>query len=99
MFKFCNGLSPPLMNKIFQLKAENPYNLRQVSEFSRPIVKSVYRRTESISYLGRKIWDILPEKLKNIENLEDFKKELKTWKPDNCPFRLCKVYIESVGFL
>ena len=39
------------------------------------------------------------KKLNNIENLEHFKKEIKTWKPDNCPCRLCKVYIESVGFL
>ena len=99
MFKFYNGLSPPLMNSIFKLKAENSYNVRQVSEFSRPMVKCVYHGIESISYLGPKIWDILPEKLKNIDNLEHFKKEIKTWKPDNCPCRLCKVYIERVGFL
>ena len=99
MFRFYNGLSLPLINNIFKLRAENSYNLRQVSEFSRPMVKSVCHRTESISYLGPQIWDVLPEKLKNIENLEDFKKEIKTWKPDNCPCRLCKVYIESVGFL
>ena len=40
--------------------------------------KSVYNGTESISYLGPKIWDILPEKLANIENLEYSKKEIKT---------------------
>ena len=44
------------------------------------MVKSVYHGTESISYLGQKIWDILPDKLKNIENLELFKKDIKTWK-------------------
>ena len=99
IFRFCNGLSPRLTNNIFKPKAENPYNLRQVSEFSRPMVKSVYHGTESISYLGPKIWDILPEKLKNIDNLEHFKKEIKTWKSDNCPCRMHKVYIESVGFL
>ena len=59
-----------IMNNIFKLKADNSYNLRQVSEFSRPMVKSVYHGTESISYLGPKIWDILPEKLKNIDNLK-----------------------------
>ena len=99
IFRFCNGLSLPLMNNIFKLKVENPDNLRQVSEFSRPIIKSVYHGTESISYLGPKKWDIVPEKLKNIDSLELFKKEIKTWKPDNCPCRLWKVYIESVGFL
>ena len=99
MFKFYNGLSPPLMNNTFKLREENPYNLRNVSEFSRPMINSVYHGTESISFLGPKIWDILPEKLKNIETLEVFKKEIKIWKPDNCPCRLCKVFIEGVGFL
>ena len=98
-FTFYNELSSPLMNKIFKLRAENSYNLRHVSEFSRPMVKSVYHGTESISYLGPKIWDILSEKLKNIENLEHFKNKIKTWTSDNCPCRQCKVYIESVGFL
>ena len=42
------------------------------------MVKSVYHGTESISYLGPKIWDILPEKLKNIDNLGHSKKEIKT---------------------
>ena len=54
IFKFYKGLSSPIMDNVFKLKAENPYNLRQVSEFSRPIVKTVYHETESISYLEPK---------------------------------------------
>ena len=71
---------------------EIPYNLRQVSEFSGPIVKSVYPGIENISYLGPKN-GILPEK----KNLVDFK-EATNWKPDTYPCRLCKAYIEGVGF-
>ena len=99
MFKSYKGLSPPIMDNVFKLRTENRYSLRQISEFSRPIVKTVYRGTESLSYLGPKIWDILPEKLRNMDNLERFKKEIKTWRNDNFPCRLCKVYIEGVGFL
>ena len=55
MFRFYNRLSPPLMNNIFKLRAENPYNLRHVSEFCRLMVRSVYHATEIISYLGPKI--------------------------------------------
>ena len=73
MFRFYNGLSPPSMNSIFKLRAENPCNLRQVSEFSSTTLKIVYHGTESSWYLGAKIWDIL----------EHFKKEIKIWKPDN----------------
>ena len=87
------------MNNIFKLREENPYKLRSVSEFSRPMINGVYHGTESISFLGPKIRDILPEKLKNIETLEVFKKEIKIWKPDTCPCRLCKVFLEGVGFL
>ena len=96
MFRFYNGLSPLLVNNILKSRTENRYNLIHVYEFSRPMVKRVYHGTESISYLGPKTWEILP--LKNVENLEHFKKDIKTWKPDICPCRVCKVYIESVGF-
>ena len=81
------------------MRKGNSYDLRQVSEFPRPIFKTVYHGTEIILYLGSKIWDILPEKLTNIENLENFKKEIISWKPNNCPCRLTKVDIEGVGFL
>ena len=78
LFRFYNGLLLLLINNIFKLGAENPCNLSYFSEFSRSMVKSVYHETGSISYLGPKIWDILVEKLKNVENLEHFKKEIKT---------------------
>ena len=52
------------MSNLFKLKAEDFCNLRQISEFSRSMVKSVYHGTESISYLGPKTWDIFPEKTK-----------------------------------
>ena len=76
IFRFYNGLSPPLMNNIFNLRAENPFNLIHATEFSRPMVQIVYHGTESILYLGQKISNILRGKLKNIENLEHFKKDI-----------------------
>ena len=36
-------------------------NLRQFSEFSRPVVKPVYYGIESISFLEPKILDMLPD--------------------------------------
>ena len=61
MFRFYNGLSPPLMNNIFKVRAKNSYNFRHFSQIYRPMVKSVYHGIESISYLGPKIWEILPK--------------------------------------
>ena len=99
MYKLINNLSPPIMNRVFKLNSDSRYNLRQISQFSRSLVRSVYHGTESISYLGPKIWDILPDDYKTIQNLDTFKIKIKKWKPENCPCRLCKVYIDRVGFL
>ena len=59
MYKISNGLSTPLMKDIFPIN-RNPYNLRQNSQFSRPRINTVYHGTESISNLGPKIWDLVP---------------------------------------
>ena len=77
MFKFYKGLSPPIVDNVFKLKTENMHNLRQVSKFSRPTVKTIYHGTESILYLGPKIWDILPEELRNMENLQISKRKIR----------------------
>ena len=66
MFRFYIGLSPPLINNIFKVRAENPYSLRHFSEISRLIVKSVYHGIENNSYLGPKIWNILPENIRTL---------------------------------
>ena len=87
------------MNEIFKLRNEHPYNVRQNFQFFRLLVKSVYHRTESLSYLGPKVWDMLPNIYKNIDGLHKLKKTIEKWKPENCPCRICKKYISIVGFI
>ena len=87
------------MNEIFKLRNEHPYNVRQNFQFFRLLVKSVYHRTESLSYLGPKVWDMLPDIYKNIDGLHKLKKTIEKWKPENCPCRICKKYIANVGFI
>ena len=99
MFKVSNGLSPVLMNDIFKLRGEQTYNLRKLSQFYRPKVNSVDNGTESVSFLGPKIWDLVPNELKDIGNLAAFKKAIKKWSPEKCPCRLCKNCIRNVGFI
>ena len=43
------------MNRVFKLNSDSRYNLRQISQFSRTLVKSVYHGRKRISYLGPKI--------------------------------------------
>ena len=53
------------MNDIFKQKGNSWYNLRQIPEFSGPLVKSVDHGIESVSFLGPKIQDMLPNGYKD----------------------------------
>ena len=59
MFKVYRGMSPPIISELFR-RRDISYNLRSNSNFAVPNVKSVFHRSESITYLGPKIWDIVP---------------------------------------
>ena len=98
MYKVSNGLSPPVISNIFTQKICYPYNLRLNSQFFRPLVRSVFHGTESISYLGPIIWDIPLGSYKNLPNFSVFKNRIKKWEPEKCPCGLCKTYISRVDF-
>ena len=96
MFKVKHKLCPDITSDIFKERTNNQYNLRNRNDFVIPRVHTVYHGTESIIYLGPKIWDIFPEEIKQ-KNF--FLKNLLKWKPIKCPCRLCKVYLDGVGFI
>ena len=87
------------MNDIFKRRGEQTYNLRKLSQFYRPKVNFVYNGTESVSFIGPIIWDLVPNELKVIGNLAAFKKAIKKWLPEKCRCRLCKVHINNVRFI
>ena len=81
------------MNEVF-VNRNNAYNLRKPSEFVRPKIHSVFHSKESISYLGPHIQDVIPVEMKNLKTISAFKREVKNWKLENCPCRLCKPCIK-----
>ena len=58
MFKVSKGLCPEIVKGLFQFRYDIPYNLRQRSQFHIPPVRTVFIGTESIKYLGPKIWEL-----------------------------------------
>ena len=87
------------MEDVFPLKEQGHYNLENQINFEIPHVKTVNYGLESIRFLGPKIWDGLPNDLKNKESVSSFKKAIKKWKPEQCPCRLCKTYLQNIGYL
>ena len=55
--------------------------------------------SETLSHLALKIWDVLPEWVKNLEPVGSFKNAIEKWKPANCACYLCRIYIFQVGFV
>ena len=98
MFKVKNQMAPDILDDIF-INRKQSYNLRNNSSFSIRRVHSVYHGTESLSFLGPKIWELVPDDLKESESFEIFKRKIKGWIPTKCPCRLCRVYIQNVGFI
>ena len=99
MFKVKHKLCPEITRDVFMERTNNQYNLRNRLDFITLQVHSAFHETESISYLGPKIWYIVPEEFQNKKSLNSFKGSIKMWLATNCPCRLCKVYLEGVGFI
>ena len=55
IFKVIKGISPPIVNELFNPNVENIHNLRNISDFSLPIVKIVFSGLKALIYLGPKI--------------------------------------------
>ena len=86
------------MSDLFSFR-NTGYNLRGGSKLKSNTVKTVYYGTESISYLSPKIWEQVPDEIKDSKSLNTFKRKIKSWVPNSCPCRICKIYVSNVGFI
>ena len=87
-FKTKNNLSVTIMNDIFQPRSGS-YNLRSQIDFTRPNVNSKHFRISSLKYMTAKVWDMVPNDMKNVNYIEVFKNNVKKWKPVNFHCKLC----------
>ena len=99
MFKLKRDMAPELMKKLILPNRQRRYKLRNNPDFAVPIVKSGYKGLEGLSYLGPKIRELLPLEIKETETFSQFKAKIKKWNPESCPCRLCKIYMQNVGFI
>ena len=77
MYKVANGMSPEIMNEIFQLREKSHYNLRYTPEFIIPPIDSVYHGSESATSLGPKILELIPPVIRQIDTFSGLKKAIK----------------------
>ena len=82
------------------LKFKNlTYDFRNAETLNRSNVNSVKYGTETSTSLGAQIWKILPNDYQELASLSTFKSKIKNWESGKCSCRLCKAYIQRVGFI
>ena len=98
LFKAKNNLSPSFTDEIF-FRNENRPNIRNNPFFRSRKVKSMLHGKQSLSFLGSKIWELVPPQLRELTEISHFKNMIKHWRPSACPCRNCRHYISGVGFI
>ena len=80
MFKVKNNIALEIMKELFAPKVSH-YDLRNNNSFKSKRVNSVWHDTESVSYLGPKIWYLVLNEIKESESLNGFKFKIKKMGP------------------
>ena len=75
MFKVSRGLSPEIVNELFQFREQIPYELRQRPKCQIRWVYSVFSGTESLKFSGLKVWALVPNEIK--QSLGKFRNAIK----------------------
>jgi len=96
MYKVYYGISNKLMDLVFSMKDSKRYPRSR--EFTTRKITTVAHGTQTLVFLGPKIWDLVPVEFKSF-SLSRFTKKVRKWKPNRCPCRLCEIYIKDLGFV
>ena len=97
-YKTKSGLSPPFMKDIFTDR-NTGYDLRHGNDSQLLKAHATTYGIETISFLVNRLWLTLPNITKQASTLSILKSQIKCWKGKNCNYRLCKIYMQQVGYL
>ena len=97
MYKVKNELGPSLLGDIFNKANYKGPTLRSGKDSYRPNINTHKYGEKSLENIGNINWNLVPNHLKELKTLEEFKIAIKDWKTDKCPCYLCKDFLTGVG--
>ena len=98
LFKVASCQASNVLKELFPQNERN-FNTRKEMFFKSRAVRSEAHGRDSLAFLGPKIWELLPDSLKCLTDLQLFKFKIKFWKPSACPCRNCRKYIHGIGLM
>jgi len=115
MYKIAHEKSPSFMKDLveeidrnyhtrssYEVELDESGNVKKCSKKSNYRIQNVNTVSfghQSFRYLGPKIWRLIPNEWKNMNSITAFKNKLKQYEFKNCPCKLCKEYVQGVGYL
>lgn len=97
MYTVLNSLSSEIKKVTLKLKLTTVILLTR-SYFSKEMLKTVRCDLETMSYTSPKIWDLVPNEMKQVTPLNELKTKIKIWKLENGPCRLSRSYLPELTF-
>ncbi len=94
VYKALNELSPKYLQDIIE-KTYCDYNLRPSSSLPQPKCNTVSYGLNSFRYKAPKIWNYLPNYIKEAISLSVFKFLIKFWDGPKCLCNLCRTMLET----
>ena len=98
LYKVKNNQSNTIMNEIFELRNVS-YNLRSQTDFDSGLARTNSFGIDSLKYMAAKVWDMVPNDIKNVDSLHIFKSKIRKWEPLNCHCKLCLNYVPELGYI
>jgi len=98
LFKIKLDEKVSVLEEVFP-RNESKINTRNKTYFKSRFIKTELNGKDSLSFLGPKIWELIPMTLKDLTTIEAFKQKIKHWTPSACPCRNCRPFIKGVGFI
>ena len=75
------------------------YRITFVKTTALPKVKTSSYGIDTIRYIGKKLWQALPYEIKESQSLGIFKQKIKLMRNFDCSCRLCKNFVQNIGFV
>ena len=92
IYKVSHWYSLAILNEVF-VPSHCKYHFRKNNSLERRRISTVRHGTESLSFLGPKLWDIVPDYIKSPETMSAFQHKIEKYIPIESPCRICKIYL------
>ena len=78
-FKVEIGLSPIIMNEVFNFQEKDSYSLRRAINLVTRNMHTGHCGSDTASSLGPKLWKLIPDKIKHASTLSALRANIKYW--------------------